>query len=105
VDIYIRTGLYPAALPSGLGTEAAGVVEEVGPGGRSRRVCRRPVRGLQRGARDAGRSAGGAAARCLGRAGRGDVRTVAMTILPTQGLAAGSVPANTERHWDRGKSR
>src|SRR6516225_229284 len=32
VDIYIRTGLYPAALPSGLGTEAAGVVEEVGPG-------------------------------------------------------------------------
>src|SRR6201984_3775652 len=33
VDIYIRTGLYPAALPSGLGTEAAGVVEDVGPGG------------------------------------------------------------------------
>jgi NADPH2:quinone reductase len=32
VDIYIRTGLYPAALPSGVGTEAAGVVEEVGPG-------------------------------------------------------------------------
>src|SRR2546425_13240997 len=32
VDIYIRTGLYPAALPSGLGTEAAGVVEDVGPG-------------------------------------------------------------------------
>jgi NADPH:quinone reductase len=32
VDIYICTGLYPAALPSGLGTEAAGVVEEVGPG-------------------------------------------------------------------------
>src|SRR5262249_38513521 len=32
VDIYIPTGLYPAALPSGLGTEAAGVVEEVGPG-------------------------------------------------------------------------
>ena len=28
VDIYIRTGLYPAALPSGLGTEAAGVVED-----------------------------------------------------------------------------
>src|SRR5262249_4504979 len=25
VDIYIRTGLYPAALPSGLGTEAAGI--------------------------------------------------------------------------------
>jgi len=32
VDIYVRRGLYPAALPSGLGTEAAGVVEEVGPG-------------------------------------------------------------------------
>src|SRR5260370_7612102 len=32
VDIYIRTGRYPTALPSGLGTEAAGVVEDVGPG-------------------------------------------------------------------------
>src|SRR5437660_12167471 len=32
VDIYVRRGLYPVALPSGLGTEAAGVVEEVGPG-------------------------------------------------------------------------
>src|SRR3979411_2576723 len=31
VDIYIRRGLYPVPLPSGLGTEAAGVVEEVGP--------------------------------------------------------------------------
>ena len=31
VDIYIRKGLYPVPLPSGLGTEAAGVVEEVGP--------------------------------------------------------------------------
>jgi NADPH2:quinone reductase len=30
-DIYFRTGLYPAALPSGIGTEAAGVVEAVGP--------------------------------------------------------------------------
>jgi cytochrome c2 len=30
VDIYIRRGLYPVPLPSGLGTEAAGVVEEVG---------------------------------------------------------------------------
>src|SRR4030088_2401847 len=29
--IYIRRGLYPVPLPSGLGTEAAGVVEEVGP--------------------------------------------------------------------------
>jgi NADPH2:quinone reductase len=32
VDTYIRSGLYPAALPSGLGAEGAGVVEEVGPG-------------------------------------------------------------------------
>ena len=31
VDIYIRRGLYPVPLPSGLGTEAAGVVEEVRP--------------------------------------------------------------------------
>jgi NADPH:quinone reductase len=30
VDIYNRSGLYPAPLPSGLGGEAAGVVEEVG---------------------------------------------------------------------------
>lgn len=32
VDTYRRTGLYPLALPSGLGSEAAGVVEAVGPG-------------------------------------------------------------------------
>ena len=32
IDIYIRTGLYPTPLPSGLGTEAAGVVEAVGAG-------------------------------------------------------------------------
>jgi NADPH2:quinone reductase len=32
VDTYLRSGLYPAALPSGLGNEAAGVVEEVGAG-------------------------------------------------------------------------
>jgi NADPH2:quinone reductase len=32
VDIYVRRGLYPVKLPSGLGTEAAGVVEEVGAG-------------------------------------------------------------------------
>ncbi len=32
VDTYFRTGLYPATLPSGLGTEGAGVVEAVGPG-------------------------------------------------------------------------
>ena len=32
VDIYNRMGVYPAPLPSGLGSEGAGVVEEVGPG-------------------------------------------------------------------------
>lgn len=31
-DTYFRTGLYPAALPAGLGVEAAGVIEAVGPG-------------------------------------------------------------------------
>lgn len=30
IDVYHRTGLYPVALPSGLGKEAAGVVEAVG---------------------------------------------------------------------------
>jgi len=29
-DVYLRTGLYPHALPSGMGSEAAGVVEAVG---------------------------------------------------------------------------
>jgi NADPH2:quinone reductase len=32
IDIYHRTGLYPAALPVVLGTEGAGVVEELGSG-------------------------------------------------------------------------
>lgn len=32
VDTYNRSGLYPLALPSGLGSEAAGVVEAVGAG-------------------------------------------------------------------------
>ncbi|MEV6212566.1 quinone oxidoreductase [Kitasatospora sp. NPDC051914] len=31
-DTYFRTGLYPAPLPAGLGVEAAGTVEAVGPG-------------------------------------------------------------------------
>jgi NADPH2:quinone reductase len=31
IDVYERTGLYPGALPSGLGREAAGVVDAVGP--------------------------------------------------------------------------
>jgi NADPH:quinone reductase len=32
VDVYNRSGLYPAQLPASLGSEAAGVVEAVGPG-------------------------------------------------------------------------
>jgi len=32
IDTYFRTGLYPIELPSGLGNEAAGVVEAVGEG-------------------------------------------------------------------------
>ena len=32
VDIYHRSGLYPLPLPSGIGSEAAGEVEAVGPG-------------------------------------------------------------------------
>jgi NADPH:quinone reductase len=32
VDTYFRAGVYPTQMPSGLGTEGAGVVEEIGPG-------------------------------------------------------------------------
>lgn len=32
IDIYHRSGIYPVALPASLGTEFAGVVEDVGPG-------------------------------------------------------------------------
>jgi len=32
IDTYYRSGLYPTDLPSGLGSEAAGIVEAVGPG-------------------------------------------------------------------------
>src|SRR4249920_1580246 len=31
IDVYFRTGRYPAALPNGLGSDAVGVVEAVGP--------------------------------------------------------------------------
>jgi NADPH2:quinone reductase len=40
-DVYLRTGLYPQPLPSGIGSEAAGVVAAVGM----------KVRGLKPGAR------------------------------------------------------
>jgi NADPH2:quinone reductase len=32
IDVYFRTGLYPAEAPTAIGSEAAGVVERVGPG-------------------------------------------------------------------------
>lgn len=32
IDTYFRSGLYPIALPSGLGSEGAGVIEAIGPG-------------------------------------------------------------------------
>ncbi|HEX3169278.1 MAG TPA: alcohol dehydrogenase catalytic domain-containing protein, partial [Burkholderiales bacterium] len=32
IDTYHRSGLYKLALPSGLGTEGAGIVEAIGPG-------------------------------------------------------------------------
>jgi NADPH2:quinone reductase len=32
IDTYHRSGLYPLAMPTGLGSEAAGVVEAIGPG-------------------------------------------------------------------------
>src|ERR1700754_4135178 len=31
IDIYFRTGRYPLPLPNGLGSDAVGVVEAVGP--------------------------------------------------------------------------
>ena len=31
-DVYFRNGTYPVPLPSGIGVEAAGIVEEAGPG-------------------------------------------------------------------------
>ena len=31
IDTYHRSGLYPVPLPSGIGLEAAGVVEQLGP--------------------------------------------------------------------------
>ena len=32
IDVYHRSGQYPLPMPSGIGLEAAGVVEAVGPG-------------------------------------------------------------------------
>jgi len=41
IDIYDRTGLYPRALPAGLGREAAGIVVAIGPGVRGLRLAQR----------------------------------------------------------------
>ena len=41
IDTYRRSGSYPLPLPSGLGAEAAGMVERVGPGVTSIRVGQR----------------------------------------------------------------
>jgi NADPH2:quinone reductase len=38
IDVYHRSGLYPLSLPSGIGLEAAGVVEALGPGVTSLKV-------------------------------------------------------------------
>ncbi|HUR43294.1 MAG TPA: alcohol dehydrogenase catalytic domain-containing protein, partial [Aestuariivirga sp.] len=38
IDTYHRSGLYPVTLPSGLGSEGAGVVEELGEGVKGLRV-------------------------------------------------------------------
>lgn len=49
VDTYHRSGLYPLPLPAGLGSEAAGVVEAIGPGvsdvriGQRVGICSGPV--------------------------------------------------------------
>ena len=32
IDIYFRSGVYPLALPNGLGSDAVGVIEAIGPG-------------------------------------------------------------------------
>ena len=31
IDVYVRTGRYPLPLPNGIGSDAVGVVEAVGP--------------------------------------------------------------------------
>src|SRR5262245_6370656 len=38
IDVYFRTGRYPLPLPNGLGSDAVGVVEAVGPGVKDLRV-------------------------------------------------------------------
>jgi NADPH2:quinone reductase len=47
IDVYERTGLYPRELPAGLGKEATGVVEAVGPGAGGVKVGDRLAYALQ----------------------------------------------------------
>ena len=62
IDTYHRSGLYPLPLPTGLGSEGAGVVEAVGPGvtvvkpGDRVAYAGGAARVLRRGARPAGRA-------------------------------------------------
>ena len=72
IDTYHRSGLYSVPLPSGLGSEAAGVVEQVGPGVTTVRVGERvayatacPGPALPGGARASCRPVGAAAGRYL----------------------------------------
>lgn len=43
IDTYHRSGLYPLELPSGLGSEAAGIVDALGPGVENLRLGQRVV--------------------------------------------------------------
>ena len=71
IDIYFRTGRYPLPLPNGLGSDAVGVVEAVGPDvtdikrRRPRRLPARTARRVLGRARHARRRADPAARRRL----------------------------------------
>ena len=77
IDTYHRTGLYPMDLPTGLGSEAAGIVR--GRGARGKRGAAWKSRGLHGPAcrlifgmpQSSGMAAGAGAGRCLRRAGGG----------------------------------
>ena len=68
IDTYFRRGLYPSPLPTGLGSEAAGVIEAVGEGVTDFKAGDRvgtfgPARGAYATERNPARRAGGEAAR------------------------------------------